>query len=232
MTIYAAPTSLGVATVACTAPARDDGRFASDCGRVAGTLSVPGARAFALGPSRDYAKRLEGAMARLTKRMDELRPALASADRRAQARLALAAATAHTRARAALGRLELSPADSNPNRRVVGALAGVASGFRRLASAAAGNHRATYRAAAKRVRRAEASLEKALASVLAGGYRGLVTIRYRSRAIPPLATPTPTPTPAPTPTPTPRPTPTPTVSGGGGGSVGRRRRRGHPRRWG
>ena len=60
LTVFVAPTSAGVATIACFAPAGGGAAFRADCERVAGTLEVKGKTAFPLGADKEYAAALSG----------------------------------------------------------------------------------------------------------------------------------------------------------------------------
>ncbi len=64
--VYAVPTSAGVATIACAAPAAPDRSFASDCSRIAATLRLIGVGTYPLGPSPAFAAVLSGTFGRLT----------------------------------------------------------------------------------------------------------------------------------------------------------------------
>ncbi len=61
VTVYAAPTTSGVATIACWAPAQPVTTFASTCDRVAATLQLVGTTSSPLGPDPAYAKALSSA---------------------------------------------------------------------------------------------------------------------------------------------------------------------------
>ena len=65
LTLYAAPTSAGVATVACVAaPGAAEG-FQAECDGIANTLAVPaGEEGLQVGPDPDYAKTVSGALGR------------------------------------------------------------------------------------------------------------------------------------------------------------------------
>ena len=51
VTVYAAPTSAGVATLACLAPADATDAFASTCDQVANTLTLSSGEPIPLGPT-------------------------------------------------------------------------------------------------------------------------------------------------------------------------------------
>src|SRR4029079_14374671 len=58
LTVYAVPTTDGVATVACAAPPAEAAGVAQTCDRVAATLRLRSARAYPVGPSGTYAATL------------------------------------------------------------------------------------------------------------------------------------------------------------------------------
>jgi hypothetical protein len=65
VSVYAAPTSAGVATIACWDPTGTDRTFQGDCTRIAATLRLIGARAYPLGPSPGYARLVSNIFGRL-----------------------------------------------------------------------------------------------------------------------------------------------------------------------
>ena len=81
MTLYVAPTTAGVATLACVAPLAP-----ADCAEAAAGLSVDGATGFALGPDRALGDAVEGILARLAREVrnsgDDLRAARRRVGRR------------------------------------------------------------------------------------------------------------------------------------------------------
>ena len=70
MTLYVAPTTAGVATIACVRPAAATGgdAFAERCDAVAKSLSLAGAEAFPLGPDADYGAAVDAALVALDSR--------------------------------------------------------------------------------------------------------------------------------------------------------------------
>ncbi len=76
VTVYAAPTSAGVATLACLAPAADAKSFAATCDQIANTLELSSGDPLPVGPSTAYA----GAVSKVL-------GALGKADRAGRAKL-------------------------------------------------------------------------------------------------------------------------------------------------
>ena len=67
VTVYAAPTSAGVATLACLAPAADAESFAATCDQIANTLELSSGDPLPVGPSKAYAGAVSKALAALGK---------------------------------------------------------------------------------------------------------------------------------------------------------------------
>ena len=59
VTVYAVPTSAGVATVACAAPAGQGASLAGQCDAIAASLRLKRATAYPIGPSSAYASTLK-----------------------------------------------------------------------------------------------------------------------------------------------------------------------------
>ena len=224
VTLYATPTSAGVATLACVAPPDGAERLERDCRRIADSLSVPGAKAFSLGPSAALAGGLNQALRQLDQVLNTQRSRLrGAATAQGQAGPATAIAKAYRDAGGQVGAVELSPADEASHHRFVRTLRSAKAAYRRLAAAAKAADRPRYRTAATRAEVAERSVKAALGQLADDGYRGLISDRYEARAIPAMKPPrrpphespprgggVPTPGPRPTPTPPPHVTPTPT----------------------
>ena len=193
LTVYAAPTSAGVATVACLSPA-------PDCARIAESLTVPGAKGFPLGADRAFAAAIRRALDLPPRSLAQDTPAgQASAARRIAADLRTA--------RTNVARVKAGPADEPLRADLARRLAAIADAYTDLGTAAAGNARGAYASAARRARTAEGALRETLR-------RSVYDVRSpRARSIPalrrPPAPPKPKPTPVPTPIPRPHVTPTP-----------------------
>ena len=115
LTVFVAPTSAGVATIACFAPAGGGAAFRADCERVAATLEIKGKTAFPLGADKEYGAALSGVIGELGKRRSAGRSALAKARTAgAQSKAAAGLAAAYARARGGLGKLQPSPTAGPP----------------------------------------------------------------------------------------------------------------------
>jgi hypothetical protein len=168
LTVFAAPTSGGVATIACFAPSGGGAAFRGDCERVAGTLSVKGETTFPVGADPKYAATLGGVIRTLDKRRRAGRTALSRArTRAAQPRAAAGLAAAYTQARAALRRIDASPAAAPAQKAVELSLGRAAGAYTRLARARTAS---AFRRASRRVERAEARVQSRLGGLKALGY--------------------------------------------------------------
>jgi tRNA A-37 threonylcarbamoyl transferase component Bud32 len=214
LTVYAVPTTAGVATIVCRMPAggRD---LEPSCDRTARTLTLAGADAFPLGADRRYGRAVDRAM----------RPLRASLASGARADRAARTPTAESRADGGIARdyrvarkplaaiRRLSPADRQSRSTLVAALGAAAHAWAALGVAATHARPTAYASAAKRASRAQARLQRARSDLLAHGYRGIVHTRYRPPAVRPLVAPpaphSPSPAPTPIPTPSPQPPPVP-----------------------
>jgi hypothetical protein len=168
LTVFAAPTSAGVATLACYAPSGGGAAFRSDCERVAGTLELKGKTAYPLGADKRYAAALSGVVGALAKRRTAGRTALAKARTPgAQSKAAAGLADAYARARADLGKIETSPAAAPAQAGIEQALGQAAAAYQQLARAGKG---AAFGRATGAVTRAERTVQARLAALKALGY--------------------------------------------------------------
>jgi len=171
LTLFTAPTSAGVATVACFAEAGRGAAFRADCERVAGSLELTSGTPFPLAADPKYAQALNREIAALDARRRAARTALARANRPAgQATAARALASAYSAARAKVGDLKVSPAAARANAGLASALGATSAAYGDLAAAARGSNRRGYRRAAGAVRRAERNVQARLQALKALGY--------------------------------------------------------------
>jgi len=207
LTVYVAPTTAGVATVACLAPITDDA-----CDRAAHSLAVDGASGYALRPDVEFGRAVDEEVRKLDAAVVKARRRAA----RVQTPKALVpilggAQRAYERAAQHLGGIELSPSDRGPRSTLIEALRAAARRYEQAAPAARSGKRSAYAATTARVRRAESSVRSALSGLDAAGYGALVQATLTRGSLPSLPTPPrPTPTASPPPpvptTPPPEPT--------------------------
>ena len=168
LTVFAAPTGGGVATVACFAPPGGGAEFRADCERVAGSLAVDGETAYPVGADPQYGEDLSRVMTALGKRRKAGRTALANAGSPAAQRQAAAAlADAYALARADLGGVESGPVTAQAHAALGKAFQNAANAYRSLARA---EKPAGFRRASAAVRKAEARVSARVASLKALGY--------------------------------------------------------------
>ena len=163
MDLYTAPTSAGVATIACVLPPGAGASLQAACADVAGTLELTDEQAYPLGPDRAFAARLDRTMRALGERVVPLRRELRAAERAArQGAVADDLASAYRRAAAAVGRGDVSPAAAGDRAAIEAALDRAAAGYDRLAAAARADDRRAFDRARRAIRRAETSVRSAL----------------------------------------------------------------------
>jgi hypothetical protein len=169
LSVYAIPTSAGVATIVCSGAGAG---FRSVCAQVAATLQLVNTNAFPLGPDPGYARRLSAVLTALRSSAHPAQTALGSAQTPStQAAAATRLALAYTTAAAGIERLVVSPTDRQADDQLVAALQQLAAGYSHAASAARGDRAPAYRAAGRQIAAASAALSRALRGVAALGYR-------------------------------------------------------------
>jgi hypothetical protein len=171
VTVYAVPTTAGVATLACLAPAASSAAFKADCDGIANTLGLTGGDPFPVGPSKAYADAVGKALGDVGAARKSGQAKLSSAKKPAdQGAAARSISGAYDKAAKSLAGLELSPADRGANTRLVKALEGAAAGYAKAASAAAKKDKAGFAKAGKTIATAEKEVAGALAGLKAAGY--------------------------------------------------------------
>jgi serine/threonine protein kinase len=170
VTVYAVPTSRGVATVACEG--RAGARGGRACERVASTLDVSG-RPFSLGPQPAHARRLAVAMGALNRGRTADRARLRRATTpRGQARWALRLARHSAGARnTLLAYRAVSPADRDAHDGLVRALGRAREGYAGMVEAARRGDASAWRRGRAAVHRAEDGIRRALSAFDRNGYR-------------------------------------------------------------
>jgi hypothetical protein len=166
LTLFVAPTSVGVASVACI------GEDSGDCERMAGSLRLLKGRALPLGPSAGYAKTLAAEVRRLDSRRTAARRDLAAASTPAgQASAADRLSSAFKDAADRLARATPGPADKAVNTAIVSALRVGRTAYAAMAEAARASDAAGFAAAGADARSAESRLRAALRRLKDLGYR-------------------------------------------------------------
>jgi hypothetical protein len=171
MTLYAVPTSRGVATVVCLAPLVGPGALAR-CEAVATSLRLRGAEPQALGPTERYGAAVRRALTRLDRARATGRDALASARRPAgQADAARRLAAAHRAAASTLAGAQPGLAERPAHRAMLLSLQRAAAAYDGLAFAARRNASGTWARASLAVERADQAFRDAFRALAPLGYR-------------------------------------------------------------
>jgi hypothetical protein len=171
MTVYAVPTTSGVATIACSPGATGAAAFLRTCDQVAGTLRLIGVKAYPLGPSSAHARALTRELSALKTRRAGAERALAAAGTpKAQAAAAATLAGYYRTASRRLDRLAVTPYAKAAHGRVVFALRSIGDAYAAAASAARSGDGAAYARARTDVRHGGQALGRALAALKALGY--------------------------------------------------------------
>jgi hypothetical protein len=171
VTVYAAPTSAGVATLACLAPAADADSFASTCDQIANTLEISSGDPLPVGPSKDYAAAVDKALGTLAKADKSGQAKLKSAKTpQQQATAAKGLAKAFHGAGRTLARTDVSPADRSINALLVKALRQTGGGYDDASAAAAKGNKSAFGKADGAVAKGRKAIASALAGLKAAGY--------------------------------------------------------------
>ena len=166
MTLYVAPTTAGVVTVACAAGRAGAARFLPACEQVADGVKLVRGEAYPLGADEQYLAKLDTTIRRLnaTRRRESGRLRKAK-EQEGQAKAARSLASAYGRADRSLRGLSISPAVRGANNSLRAALAKTQAAYGRLAAAAGRGRRRGYNAAREDVDAGERAVQRALRRV-------------------------------------------------------------------
>jgi Protein kinase domain len=165
LNLYAAPSTVGVATLACYSLPTDQ-HLEANCESVADTLALTKGTPYPLAASAATEKKIDEAVTALAKGRKEGRRRLAQAKTpAAQAQAAERLSSTYTHAARALGGVEAGPVLDGKLDAGRAALNAAAAAYSRLAKAARGNDSQGFHAAGQAVDKSEADLETALASL-------------------------------------------------------------------
>ena len=168
LTVFAVPTSSGVATIACFAPPGGGAAFRGDCDRVAGSLGVRDLTTYPVGADPKYAADVNRVVSGLATRRKAGRTALSGAGTPVGQRQAAAAlADTYALAAADLGGIETSPVNAAATAAIGKAMQQTATAYKRLAGT---KTPAAFVRASGGVRRAEARVNARVAALKALGY--------------------------------------------------------------
>jgi len=166
--VFVLPAASGVATVACRSTSAD-GRDL--CGRIGATLTLRRRDAYPLGPSADYGRVLDRAMAELERRRRSGYRDFGEAETAAaQAAIAVRIQATFEQASRRLGGARITPQSAEGNAAVIEALDRAAAAYADLAAAASSNDSIAYASAARAVHRGEAAVPRAIRRLRGLGY--------------------------------------------------------------
>jgi hypothetical protein len=172
VTLYAVPTSAGVATIACWGTAHLSPSFATQCSQVTATLRLLNAAPYPLGPYASYARLLTSTFTTLHSATATPLPQLKSASTpSAQASAASRLATAYAAAASTLSRSAVSPMARDAHNALVAALKQISTGYANAASAAASSSSSAYSSAGQQINAGSTALSSALHQLSQLGYK-------------------------------------------------------------
>lgn len=170
-TLYAVPTSAGVATIVCVSPSLID-TLAGQCEAIATTLAMSGADSLPLGPNVAYGRLVNRIVAQTDVARRRGRAQLRLAERApGQAQRAADLATTFRRSAARLAAAGPQAGTADVHLALVAALHEVRTAYEALASAAARSDRRGYDAARRLVSAREAGLSRVLERMGDLGYQ-------------------------------------------------------------
>ena len=171
-TLYVAPTSKGVATVACLAPAADAGAFKGECEAIANTLQLTSGKAFAVGADGGYAKTLGATFGKLNAQVTKGQRALNrnGATFRAQGAAARDIQAAYATAARKLEAADTSPADASINDLLVKALRNVSGAWKKAAAEASSKDKAGFARSEAAIKQTQRQLAQTVKGLEAAGY--------------------------------------------------------------
>ena len=170
LTIYAVPTTAGVATVVCHAPGRAAARFMPGCARVAATLRLVGRRPYRLGVDGRYLAWVDSALTSLRRKRSVSRRRLARArGRRAQATWIARLERSYRSAGVRLRDVPTPPQSAGAHSVSLRALAYTQTAYRRLKRATLRGRPEGYDRARRAVGQRERRLDRALRAATTTG---------------------------------------------------------------
>jgi hypothetical protein len=166
LTVYAAPTTEGVATIACAAPAAEAADFLAECEKVSTTIKMKGGKAYPLGADDDYASDVSDTINSLNSaRNSGVKKMKSAKSGSSQASAANSVAAAYASAASNLKDADVSPQFAGDNSDLVKALSSAESAYKSLGRAAKADSSSRYNSARKKVKSAESDVSKALDSL-------------------------------------------------------------------
>ena len=172
MTLFVAPTSIGVVTLGCFTAGPGTPQFRQSCRSVAQSVRLRReGRAYPLGPARSYQRSLNGVLKQLNVARRRDRAALMAArTRQGQAALADRVGAAFRVARARMADIGVSPRELAAHRQILRGLARASDAYKVMAGAARRASHVRYGRAARAVARAERGVKDAIGALARLGY--------------------------------------------------------------
>ncbi len=162
--IFAVPTSKGVATLACVAEAET-------CTTIASSMQITEGKPFPVGPSAAYSDDVESTLGKLEKQEKSAASALKKAGKRtSQVAATSKLASAYSGAASSLGKLDVSPADTLLNAQLVAALKTAGGAYKKAAAEGKSKDRAGYKREGAKAVAAEKDMAAALDGLANAGY--------------------------------------------------------------
>jgi serine/threonine protein kinase len=163
-TVFAVPTTEGVATLACFA----DGKT---CSTIASSMQITEGKAFAVGPSDEFSNDVQRILGRLEKQEKSAATALNRAGKRtSQVAATRKLASTYSGAARSLAGLDVSPADALLKKNMVDALRAAGAAYKRAAVEGARKDRAGYKREGSRALASQKDMSEALDGLTKAGY--------------------------------------------------------------
>ena len=170
MTVYASPTSEGVATVACLAPPADAGAFKGECEAVANTLQLTSGEPFPVGPDPGFAETLSATFGKLDDQVAKGRKEIDRDNTTFRGQAAAARDIRLPRGGGEAPGTQTSPADVLINRLLVERLQAASAAWKRTANAAGDKDKAAYNRSEAAIKRTQDQLAQTVKGLEAAGY--------------------------------------------------------------
>jgi len=169
VTVYAVPTSAGIATVACAVPPGE--RTGAECDQAAATLELRRGEPLGLRPDARYGASVQRVMGQLQPLRRSLRQRLGKARTRAeQSQAAAGLAQAFDRGARGIARIEPPPVAANANKAIADAMRQASSAYSGMRKAADSFDVAGWERGEDRVRAGEARVQGSLDALRQLGY--------------------------------------------------------------
>jgi hypothetical protein len=169
VTVYAVPTSAGVATLACLS--KDVSAMATTCDQIANSMTLSDGKPVPVGPSKAYARPVSKAMSTLGKADKSGLSKLKSAKTpQAQAAATRSLSNAYDKAAKSVAKIDANPQDGSLQTQLVRALRQTGAAYDKAAKAAARKSKSGFAGANGDIGSGRKAVADALARMKAAGY--------------------------------------------------------------